>query len=64
MPLPVPLQPWGSMDLVQGQTEMVRRTEIHILRGHSYKHPKMWDEFVAYVYQAYNQALHSSTPRK
>ena len=54
MPLPVPLQPWGSMDLVQGQTEMVKRTGIHILRGNCSKHPKLWDEFVTYVHQAYN----------
>ena len=24
----------------------------------------LWDEFVTYVHQAYNQALHSSTPRQ
>ena len=24
----------------------------------------MWDEFLAYVHQAYNQALHSPTPLK
>ena len=49
MPLPIPLQPWGSMDLVQGQTEMVNRSRIHILRGNYSIHPKMWDEFVTYV---------------
>lgn len=64
MPLLVPLQPWGSMDLVQGQIEMVNRTEIHILLGNHSIHPKMWDKSVTYVQQVYNQALHFSVPRQ
>ena len=64
MPLPVPLQPWGNMDLVQGQMEMVKRTEIHIIRGNCSKNPKMWDEFVTYVHQDDNQALYFSLPRQ
>ena len=27
-----------------GQTEVVNRTDIHILRGYCSKHPKLWDE--------------------
>ena len=43
---------------------MVNRTGIHILRGNYSIHPKMWDKFVTYLHQAYNQALHSSAPRQ
>ena len=43
---------------------MVKRTGIHILRGNCSKHPKIWDEFVIYVHQSYNQALHYSVPRQ
>ena len=44
-----------------GQTEVVNRTMVHLLRGYCGKHPKLWDEQLPYVQHAYNQAAHSST---
>ena len=44
-----------------GQTEVVNRTVVQLLRGYSKKHPKLWDEHLYYVQHAYNRALHSST---
>jgi len=63
---------WGSMDTklkksttfhlqTDGQTEMVNRTMIHLLRGYCNKNPKLWDEHLYYVQHAYNWAKHSST---
>jgi len=46
-----------------GQTEVVNRTVIHLLRGYCSKHPKIWDEHLCYVQHAYNRAKHSSTQR-
>jgi hypothetical protein len=44
-----------------GQTEMVNRTVVHLLRAYCGKHPKLWDEHLHYIHHAYNQAKHSST---
>ena len=44
-----------------GQTEVVNRMIVHILRGYCNKHPKLWDEDLHYIQHAYNQANHSST---
>jgi len=44
-----------------GQTEVVSRTIIHLLRGYFSKHPKLWDEQLHYIQNAYNRANHSST---
>jgi len=44
-----------------GQTKVVNRTVIQLLRGYCSKHPKLWDEHLCYVQHAYNQEKHSST---
>jgi hypothetical protein len=44
-----------------GQTEVVNRTMVLLLRGYYSKHPKLWDEHIPYVQHAYNRSLHSST---
>ena len=44
-----------------GQTEVVKRTVVHLLRGYCSKHPKLWDEHMHYIQHACNQAKHSST---
>jgi hypothetical protein len=44
-----------------GQTEVVNRTMVHLLRGYCNKHPKLWDDQIPYIQHAYNRALHSST---
>jgi hypothetical protein len=46
-----------------GQTEVVNRTVVHLLRGYCGKHPKLWDEHLPYVQHSYNRAVHSSTHR-
>ena len=46
-----------------GQTEVVNKTVIQLLRGYCSKHPKLWDEHLCYVQHAYNRAKHSSTQR-
>jgi hypothetical protein len=44
-----------------GQTEVVNRMIVHILRMYNSKHPRTWDESLPYVQCSYNRALHSST---
>jgi hypothetical protein len=44
-----------------GQTEVVNRMIIQILRMYHSKHPRTWDESLAYVQHSYNRAIHSST---
>ena len=44
-----------------GQTEVVNRIVVHLLRGYCSKHPKLWDEQVYYIQHAYNQRKNSST---
>jgi len=44
-----------------GQTKVVNRTVIHLLREYCNKHPKLWDEQLHYIQHAYNRAKHSST---
>jgi len=46
-----------------GQTEVVNRTVIQLLRRYCSKHPNLWDEHLCYVQHAYNRAKHSSTQR-
>jgi hypothetical protein len=46
---------------IDGQTEVVNRMVIHILRMYNSKHPRTWDESLPYVHHSYNQALHRST---
>ncbi len=44
-----------------GQTEVVNRMIVHILRMYNSKHPRTWDESLPYIQHSYNRALHSST---
>ena len=44
-----------------GQTEVINRMIIHILRMYNSKHPHTWDESLPYVQHSYNQDLHNST---
>jgi hypothetical protein len=44
-----------------GQTEVINRMIMHILRIYDSKHPRTWDESLPYVHHSYNMALHSST---
>ena len=46
---------------IDGQTEVVNRMIVHILRMYNSKHPHTWDESLPYVQHSYNRALHSST---
>jgi hypothetical protein len=46
---------------IDGQTEVVNRIVVHLLRGYCSKHPKLWDEHLHYIQHAYNRAKHSST---
>jgi hypothetical protein len=32
-----------------GQTEVVNRTVVHLLRAYCSKHPKLWDEHLHYI---------------
>ena len=44
-----------------GQTEVVNRTVVHLLRGYCSKHPNLWDEKLHCIHHAYNRETHSST---
>jgi hypothetical protein len=44
-----------------GQTEVVNRKFVHLLRGYFTKHPNLWVEHLHYIQHAYNQAKNSST---
>jgi hypothetical protein len=44
-----------------GQTEVVNRMVVHILRMYNSNNPLTWDESLPYVQHSYNRALHSST---
>jgi len=44
-----------------GQTEVVNRMVIHIMRMYNSKHPHTWDESIPYVQHSYNKSLHNST---
>jgi len=46
---------------IDGQTEVVNMTVIHLLRGYCSKHPKLWDEQFHCIHHAYNREKHSST---
>ena len=46
---------------IDGQTEVINRMIVHILRMYNSKHPRTWDENLPYVQHSYNRALHSST---
>jgi hypothetical protein len=44
-----------------GQTEVINRMIVHILRMYNSKHPRTWDESLPYVHHSCNWALHNST---
>jgi hypothetical protein len=44
-----------------GQTEVIDRIIVHILRMYNSKHMRTWDESLPYVQHSYNKALHRST---
>jgi len=63
---------WGLMDTklkhstafhpqTNGQTEVVNRTMVRLLRGYNSKHPRTWDASLPYLQFAFNRAIHSST---
>jgi hypothetical protein len=43
-----------------GQTEVVNKMIVHIMRMYKYKNPHTWDESLPYVQHRYNQSLYSS----
>ena len=43
-----------------GQTKIVNRMIVHILRMYNYKHPRTWDESLPYFQHSNNIALHIS----
>jgi len=45
---------------MNGQTKVVNRIVVHLLRGYCGKHPKSWDEHLEYIQHAYNKVIHSS----
>ena len=44
-----------------GQTEVVNRTLVHLLRGFHSKKPTTWDDSLPYIQFAFNRAIHGST---
>jgi hypothetical protein len=45
-----------------GQTEVVNRMIVHILRMHNSKHPHTWDESLPYVHHSYNHSYNWPHP--
>src|ERR1700732_1137440 len=63
---------WGMIDTrlkksitfhlqTDGQTEVVNRTLVHMLRGYNFKHPKTWEDSLPYLQFAFNRSVHSSS---
>lgn len=46
-----------------GQTEVVNKTMVHLLRGYNSKHPQTWDESLPSLQFAFNRVIHSSTQK-
>jgi hypothetical protein len=46
---------------IDGQTEVVNRMVVHILRMYNSNHPHRWDESLPYVHHIYNGDMHRST---
>ena len=44
-----------------GQTKVVNRMIVHILRMYNYKNPYTWDGILPYIKHSYNKSLHNST---
>jgi hypothetical protein len=44
-----------------GQTEVINRMIVNILRMYNSKNPRTWDESLPYVQHNYNRSLHIST---
>ena len=46
---------------IDGQTKVVNRTILHMLRMYNSRHPKTWDESLPYLQFAINHMIHGST---
>jgi len=46
---------------MDGQTEVINRIILHIMRMYNSRHPHTWDESLPYVQISYNKSIHSST---
>jgi hypothetical protein len=44
---------------IDGQTEVINRMLVQLLRGYNSRHPNIWDEKIVYIQHYYNRALHS-----
>ena len=44
-----------------GQTKVVNRTLVWLLRGYNKKHLKVWDENLMYIQHSYNKSVQTST---
>jgi hypothetical protein len=44
-----------------GQTKVVNKMLVHLLRGYNQNHPKTCKENVIYIQHSYNRAIHIST---
>jgi hypothetical protein len=46
-----------------GQTEVVNRTFVYLLRGYNQKNLRTWDENLIYKQHSYNKTFHTSTSK-
>lgn len=46
---------------MDGQTKVVNRTLVHLLRGYNLRHPKTWDESIPFLQFAINHTIHGLT---
>jgi hypothetical protein len=46
---------------MDGQTKVINRNIVHILRMYNSKLPRTWHESLPYVHHSYNRAINSST---
>lgn len=44
-----------------GQTEVVNKNLVQLIRGYNRKYPGTWDESLAYIQHSYNRAVYTST---
>jgi len=42
-----------------GQTKVINRTSVQLLRGYNQKHMKAWDENMIYIKHSYNRESHT-----
>jgi hypothetical protein len=46
---------------MNGKTEVVNRTFMHLLRGYNQNHLKTCDENLIYIQHSYNRSIHTSS---